>query len=186
MEFLDIQKEENLHSYREQVWTLYEQAFPPEEKKPRELMEKLQAEGKMELLAITEQGEFLGLAMNMLSGKGALLDYFAISEKKRSGGYGSRAVRMLQERFQGKTYIFEIEMQDPKAENAEDRKRRKAFYLRNGLKETQVLANVYHTDFELLTPDGMLSFEQYMEVLLDVLGEEGVEIIHPYPILTEG
>ena len=36
-------------------------------------------------------------------------------------------------------------MQDEKAENAQDRKRRKAFYLRNGLKETGLFAHVYGT-----------------------------------------
>lgn len=34
----------------------------------------------------------------------------------------------------------------------------KAFYLRNGLKETGLFVNVYDTDFELLTPDGELTF----------------------------
>ena len=118
MEFLNIQKDKEALVYRDQLWELYEQAFPPEEKKPRSLMEELAEQGKMELLVIVEQGEFVGLAMNMLAETGALLDYFAIAKEKRSGGFGSRAVRMLQERFQGTTYIFEIEMQDPEAENA--------------------------------------------------------------------
>lgn len=165
--------------YREQVYALYEEAFPEEEKKPLALMETLTAEKKMEMLAVTEDGEFIGLAMNMLSEKTALLDYFAIAPDKRSGGYGSRAVRALLERFRDKKYIFEIEMQDETAENALDRKRRKAFYLRNGLKETGLFANVYQTDFELLTPDGSLTFGEYVGMLKYILGEEGVKLLHP-------
>ena len=92
--------------YREQVYALYEEAFPEEEKKPLSLMEALTAEGKMEMLAVTEGDEFVGLAMNMLAKKTALLDYFAIASDKRSGGYGSRAIAALLERFRDKKYIF--------------------------------------------------------------------------------
>ena len=69
--------------------------------------------------------------------------------------------------------------QDEKAENAEERKRRKAFYLRNGLKETGLFVNVYDTDFELLTPDGELTFWEYVDFLREVMYEEYVEILRP-------
>ena len=72
-----------------------------------------------------------------------------------------------------------IETQNEKAENAEDRKRRKAFYLRNGLKETGLFVNVYDTDFELLTPDGELTFWEYVDFLREVMYEEYVEILRP-------
>lgn len=172
--------------YRDQVYHLYEEAFPEEEKKPFSLMEELTGQGKMEMLAIEEDGEFVGLAMNMLAEGAALLDYFAISSDKRCGGYGSRAVRMLQERFHDKKYIFEIEVQDKNAPNAEERKRRKDFYLRNGLRETGVFANVYRTDFELLTPDGNLTFEDYVGLLQYILGQEGVDILNPHIIEFKG
>lgn len=177
MEFLDILKEGK--GYRRDVFSLYQEAFPEEEKKPEELMLSLAGQGKMELLAVTENSEFLGLMMNMLSPKTALLDYFAIAPDKRNGGYGGRAVRKMLERFRDKKYIFEIEMQDDQAENALDRKRRKAFYLRNGLKETGVFANVYQTDFELLTPDGSLTYEEYVAMLEFILGEEGMRFLNP-------
>lgn len=183
MQFADIFGDGS--QYREQVYALYEEAFPEEEKKPLALMEDLVRQGKMEMLAVTDEGGFAGLAMNMLAEKAALLDYFAIAPDRRSSGCGSRAIRALLERFQGKKYIFEIEMQDETAENAEDRKRRKAFYLRNGLKETGLFANVYETDFELLTPDGRLTFAEYVDMLEYILGEEGARFLHPR-LIREG
>lgn len=179
MYFADIMAEGA--KYRNQVFALYEEAFPAEEKKPVELMKDLAAQGKMELLAVVEDEAFVGLAMNMLAPekKMALLDYFAIDPKHRCSGYGGRAVRSLVERFIGQKYIFEIEKQDPAAENADDRARRKAFYLRNGLKETGLFVNAYHTDFELLTPDGCLTYEAYVEMLRTVLGEEGLKVLAP-------
>lgn len=177
MEFLDILKEGK--RYQRDVFSLYQEAFPPEEKKPEELLLMLAGQGKMELLAVVEKGEFVGLMMNMLTPKTALLDYFAIASDKRNGGYGSRAIRKMLERFRGKKYIFEIEMQDESADNALERKRRKAFYLRNGLKETGIFANVYQTDFELLAPDGCLTYEEYVAMLETILGEEGVRFLNP-------
>ena len=87
--------------------------------------------------------------------------------------------RLLLEEFKDRKYIFEIEKQDEQAENSVDRKRRKVFYLRNGLKETGVFANVYQVDFELLTPDGDLTFEEYTDFLEHVLGKENLAKLNP-------
>lgn len=170
MEFLNVLKEGA--AYKEQVYALYETAFPKEEQKPLSCMEKWAEEGKAELLAVVEDEEFIGLVMNMFSSVAAVLDYFAIAPEKRSGGYGGRAVRGLVERFQGQKYVFEIEKQDELAENAEDRKRRKAFYLRNGLKETGLFVHAYDTDFEILTPDGEITYKQYEDMLKEMLGKD--------------
>ena len=91
----------------------------------------------------------------------------------------SKGLEVLLERFKNYKYIFEIETQDEKAENAEERKKRKAFYLRNGLQETGLFVNVYDTDFEILTPDGELTFWEYVDFLREVMYEEYVQILRP-------
>ena len=156
--------------YKWQLYDLYDKAFPEQEKKPLQVMEQLAADGKMEMLALVDEDEFAGLAINLIDEEQnrALLDY-----------YGSKGLEVLLERFKNYKYIFEIETQDEKAENAEERKRRKAFYLRNGLKETGLFVNVYDTDFELLTPDGELTFWEYVDFLREVMYEEYVEILRP-------
>lgn len=176
MEFLKLEAEGS--PYRRQVMELYESAFPKEEKKPFAVMEMLAKEGKMELTAIVEEETWLGLAFFMICDRNVILDYFAISPALRSGGYGGRAVKKIMERFQDKKLIFEIEKLDEGAENAVDRRRRKRFYLRNGMKETGVFANVYQTDFELLTADGTLEYEAYVRTLCSVLGEEGLALLN--------
>ncbi len=167
--------------YKWQLYDLYDRAFPEQEKKPLPVMERLVADGKMEMLAMVDEDAFVGLAINLIDAEQnrALLDYYAIAPEKQNGGYGSKGLEVLLERFKGHKYIFEIETQDEKAENAEDRKRRKAFYLRNGLKETGLFVNVYDTDFELLTPDGELTFWEYVDFLREVMYEEYVEILRP-------
>lgn len=183
MEFLNIDQEGA--AYASQLRELYERAFPVEEKKPWPMMEALTASGKMEMLAVVQESEFMGLVINLIGKNGALLDYFAIEESRRGGGIGSAIVSSLLERFAGRKYIFEIEAQNAKAANAQERRRRKNFYIRNGLKETGVFAFVYGTDFELLTPDGELTYEEYEAFLIEMLGEDIVKIGKMYPISPE-
>ena len=137
--------------------------------------------GKMEMLAMVDEDEFVGLAINLIDAEQdrALLDYYAIVPEKRNYGYGSRGLEALLKKFKNHKYIFEIETQDEKAENAEERKKRKAFYLRNGLQETGLFVNVYDTDFEILTPDGELTFWEYVDFLREVMYEEYVQILRP-------
>ena len=167
--------------YKSQLYELYEMAFPEQEKKPLQIMENLVADNRMEMLAMVDEDEFVGLAINLIDTEQnrALLDYYAIVPEKRSGGYGSKGLEVLLDRFKNQKYIFEIETQDEKAENAEERKRRKAFYLRNGLKETGLFVNAYNTDFEILTPDGELTFWEYVDFLREVMYEEYVQILRP-------
>ena len=70
--------------YYKSVWNLYEKAFPKEEQKSVEIMELLKDQGKMEIYAIEDQGEFIGLAMNMIWGDMGLLDYLPLQRIKET------------------------------------------------------------------------------------------------------
>ena len=52
--------------YKSQLYELYEMAFPEQEKKPLHVMEQLVEDGKMEMLAIVDGDEFVGLAIKLL------------------------------------------------------------------------------------------------------------------------
>ena len=52
--------------YKWQLYDLYDKAFPEQEKKPLQVMENLVADGKMEMLAMVDEDEFVGLAINLL------------------------------------------------------------------------------------------------------------------------
>ena len=66
--------------YKWQLYDLYDKAFPEQEKKPLQVMENLVADGKMEMLAMVDEDEFVGLAINLIDAEQdrALLDYYAI------------------------------------------------------------------------------------------------------------
>ena len=100
--------------YKWQLYDLYDKAFPEQEKKPLQVMENLVADGKMEMLAMVDEDEFVGLAINQIDAEQdrALLDYYAIVPEKRNYGYGSRGLEALLKKFKNHKYIFEIETQD--------------------------------------------------------------------------
>lgn len=48
-----------------------------------------------------------------------------------------------------------------------------------------MFVNVYDTDFEILTPDGELTFWEYVDFLREVMYEEYVQILRPTLIADE-
>ena len=94
----------------EDIRRLYESSFPKSEKKPFEFMRKRQKEGDFHMLAIEDEaGEFRGLAIMMLSGGWALLDYLAIEPDCQGTGLGSRTLEELQRRYGKERLVVEIE-----------------------------------------------------------------------------
>ncbi len=152
--------------------SLYEKAFPANERKPFSLIEKNAENGVMDILSLEENGDFLGLVITALDRDIVLIDYFAVDESKRNGGIGGRALRLIAERYRGRRIFLEIESPDEKSENNAQRIRRKAFYLRNGLKESGILADVYETNMELLVFDRPVTFSEYLNLYKKAMGEE--------------
>lgn len=156
----------------EEIEKLYLEAFPKIERKPFHLMLKKRDEGVMELLAIEgDDGEFKGLAITVLCQDMVLLDYFAIAASERGNGLGSEALALLKEYYADRRFILEIERTDVEAGNIGQRLKRKAFYLRNGMKPMPFLVNIFGTEMEVLTHDCEISFEEYYRIY-QVFGKE--------------
>ena len=92
-----------------------------------------------------------------------LLDYLAVAKNRRGQGIGSKILQKMREQYQGKGLFLEIEIVDDSAENYEERKRRKQFYLANGMKPMNVFVELFGVDMELLGYDCSLTFEEYRE-----------------------
>lgn len=142
------------------ILELYQQAFPEVERKPFSVIERKAAMGFMEILAIKEDSQRVGLAITAMEESMVLLDYFAIAEDCRGQGEGSEALMLLQALYSDKQFFLEIEEPDETAENQEQRLRRKAFYLRNGMRETRIRIKLFGVPMEILATDSSLTFEQ--------------------------
>lgn len=147
---------------------LYVSAFPKSERKPFWLIKRKATQGKMEILAITENG-FAGLAIMMFYKDMALLDYFAIDPERRSGGLGSKALKVLSDMYSDRRLFLEIELPDG-SDSDEIKRRRKAFYLRNGLVEANFKADLFGVPMEMLTFGCKISEEEYFGIYKNVFG----------------
>ena len=157
---------------------LYKTAFPKNERKPLWLVQMKQRRGEADVWIIEKDGEFCGLAITINEFDMVLLDYFAISEEKRNSGLGSEILRELQQMYAGKRFFLEIECQDENADNAEERVRRKAFYLRNGMSEIGVNVNLFTVDMELLGYHCSVTYEEYQKLYQTSYGKRVEGMIH--------
>ncbi len=160
----------------DQVETLYLEAFPAAERKPFSMLEEMQRQGLGEILAMTDDNEaFLGLAVVLRRGDLVLLDYLAVAPEGRSRGVGSETLRQLAARFAGSRLLIEIELPDEAAANNSQRLRRRQFYLRAGFAELDVRVSLAGVPMELLSLGGAVSWEEYHQLQVELIGRENVE-----------
>lgn len=155
----------------EMIYELYMEAFPEDERKPFEMIQQKTEEGKMEILAIDEAGEFKGLAISIFYKDLVLIDYFAISAECRGQGIGGKAIELLKERYSDRRMFLEVEVIDEKAENNAERIRRKAFYHNHGLRDAKIYVSLFGVEMELLTVDCRISYDEYYSTYFETFGE---------------
>lgn len=159
-----------------QVENLYLEAFPASERRPFAMLEEMQRQGLAEILSmVDDQGIFLGLAIVMRRGDLALLDYLAVAPEGRGKGVGSETIRQLARRFAGSRLLIEIELPDPQAENNPQRLRRKQFYLRAGFYPMEIHISLAGVAMELLSLGGAVSWEEYYQLQVELIGLERVQ-----------
>ena len=170
-----------------EIHRLYESAFPDYEKKPFWLIRIKNKQGRADVWYLEEEGRFIGLGITMSSPELVLLDYFAIDEKVRGMGFGSKALKALQEQYADRHFFLEIESIYDECDNVEQRKRRKQFYLRNGMTEMRMMANLFGTNMEVLGHDCKLDFATYRSIYKYAYGNRVMKNVKevPYPFFCE-
>lgn len=164
----------------EKVRELYLSAFPKEEQKPFSLLEDKSKDGSVEILAIkNNDGQFAGLAITACHKDLAMLDYFAVAPHHRQGGIGSRALQALKEKYAGRRFLLEIESTRVRAENHEQRQRRKAFYLKNGMTEAPFAVNLCGVEMEIMISGQDVTFNDYIGLYRQVFGDQFCRQISP-------
>lgn len=117
---------------------LYETAFPVEEQIPYNDLIYLLGKLEIDYTAYYDSEMLVGLTMVLHLPRYNWGWYFAVCDELRGKGYGQRILSALLEKYRdGHPFIIDIESPlQADAPNPEQRKRRHAFYLRNGLKDT--------------------------------------------------
>ncbi len=153
------------------IHRLYMSAFPDCERKPFALIIYMYLKGGADIWALESDGELVGFTVTLKERDMVLIDYFAIAEDKRGLGFGSQALKLLQNLYRGKRLFLEIESVYEASENLGERIRRKNFYLRNNMTEIRVMVNVFGTPMELLGFSCTVNYAEYLSVYVNSMGK---------------
>ena len=129
---------------------LYKRAFPANERRPLFLACRNREDMAAELLALTGGKEFLGFALLQTWRDMVHIDYLAVDPACRGQGIGSVLLKKIIERYPHRRIVLELEQQDDSAANALQRRQRKAFYLRNGFVETNLIQRVAGYEMDVM------------------------------------
>lgn len=121
-----------------QVCALYQEAFPAEEQLSLSLLRFFALKRGVEFMSYhdsEENGCLCGITYTVELDQSVYLLYLAVCSGARGKGYGTRILSCLKDRFPEKQIVLEIEPLDSAADNFDQRKRRLAFYERNGFSQ---------------------------------------------------
>ena len=123
----------------EQLKGLYETAFPDDEKIPWGHLMRLIDEMQLDFTACYEGTTLIGFTIVYPHKPFNWFWYFAVKEELRGRGFGQRMLTRLVERYRGQNCVLDMESPEQKdCDNVEQRSRRRAFYLRNGFRDTHL------------------------------------------------
>lgn len=148
-----------------QINILAKEAFPPREYlAPAEIVKMAQSDN-FDFLALTDNDTFVGFTVVKIYKNLAYLFFLAIDEKMRNKGYGGKTIKTLKAVYPDKTHVVDFEMPDPSAPNNEQREKRRAFYLRNGYKETGLFLSYLGVDYEVFCMENSLDFDTFKDMM---------------------
>ena len=137
----------------EELRRLYETAFPVGEQIPYDELIQLLDAMDIDYTAYYEDEMLVGFTMVLRLPKYNWGWYFAVREELRGKGYGQGILSAVLDKYR-KECPFIMDIESPlqaDAPNPEQRKRRHAFYLRNGMKDTNANRTYNDITFTILS-----------------------------------
>ena len=136
-----------------QLRQLYGTAFPIEEQIPYDDLIYLLDKLDIDYTAYLDGEAFVGLTMVLRLPRYNWGWYFAVRDELRGKGYGQEILTSLLEKYRMKRpFIIDIESPlQADAPNPDQRTRRHAFYLRNGLKDTPTSRTFEDITYTIMT-----------------------------------
>ena len=152
----------------QQVNSLAEEAFSPEEYLAPDKLVELSRADNFDFFALTDGDAFVGFMVVQTHKDLAYLFFLAITPSCRAKGYGSRAIETLRALYPGKTQVVDFEMPDSAAPNNEQRMKRRQFYLRNGYKETGLFLSYLGVDYEVFCMGGEFDPQVFKDMMKEL------------------
>ena len=133
-----------------EIRELYNRAFPREERAPFGLLKHWAKKKRADFYAVYERDRFVGMVHILRDAHVAYVFYLAICEDMRGTGCGSAILRFVKQKYRLQKIVLAIEPVDAPCDNLKERVRRKAFYRKNGFKETDFRAAEFGFVYEML------------------------------------
>lgn len=150
---------------------LYKTAFLKEERVDIQTLYDLNGDNLIEIDILKVDEKNIGLAVIYLNQDIHLLSYFAIEEKYRGQGLGTKALALLKEKYDD--LIVEIESTNLKKVHDHDlRKKRKAFYLKNGYKVLEGQVNYFGIEMELMATTKDAGIDEYFDTYYKIFNKD--------------
>lgn len=175
---LEVRKIYPLTPTFKKVASLYEAAFPVEERLPLWQLSWNSLKNGQSFLAYFDQEVFIGFTYAICTDNLVYLLFLAVEESKQSQGYGSQILAQVREEAGERPCVLTIEpMDEEDASNRTQRLKRLAFYERNGY---QALNHFYFEGrerYQILITDRSLSLDRIEQDLAKTfLGKHGVRV----------
>lgn len=135
---------EKCDKYLKEIEKIYEDSFPENERSDFDYLLNGRYEN-FEMLAIMDQNKLVGFIYVAFYKNIVYINYFAIKEEFRNCGYGSMALKLLQEKFQDYNILLSIEKPV-----SEMQKRRLRFYQRNKFVSTGFELKTHGVEYQVL------------------------------------
>jgi len=155
----------NAMAHYEKIEKLAKEAFPPKEYLAPSVLVKMAQAPDFDFLALYDEEKFAGYIAVRRYKKMTYLFFLAIDTESRSHGYGRRAIETLKALYPNTQQVVDMEMLDESADNAEQREKRRNFYLSNGYKLTGHFLSYFGVDYEILCMDENFDFEMFKEMM---------------------
>ena len=99
---------------------------------------------------------------NAVNRKMIFIMFLAVDESLRTKGYGSAILKEIKNRYPDKKIMVSIELCDDSAPDIEVRKRRKAFYRKNGYGETGYMIKLSGVVQEIMITNGDFDKKEFL------------------------
>lgn len=147
------------------VEALAKEAFPPEEYLPPSKLMEMAQSGQVVFSGVYDADIFVGFTVVSLFENLCYLFFLAIRPELRSQGYGGKILHLLEAQYPDKQQVVDFERIDPAASNNPQRMTRKAFYIRNGYRETGKFLSYLGVDYEILFKGDVFDFWTFRRMM---------------------
>lgn len=141
---------------------IYFDAFPKNERMPFFMMILMSKLWNTQFLSFYDGDIPCGFIYFAVNRKMVFIMFLAVDESLRAKGYGSAILKEIKNRYPDKKIMVSIESCDDSAPDIEVRKRRKAFYRKNGYGETGYMIKLSGVVQEIMITNGDFDKKEFL------------------------